>query len=125
MDSDRRRIRGRGQRTRVEDDRYEGKRGHFEEFEDDSSKCEGARSIEGWVVIVTNIHEEAQEDDIHELFSDFGTIKNIHLNLDRRTGFVKGYALIEYGTMTEAQTAIRELDKKLILEQKVRVGWAF
>jgi len=43
---------------------------------------------------VTNIHEDASEDDLFEIFSVYGEIRQLNVNLDKRTGYVKVCLLV-------------------------------
>lgn len=82
-------------------------------------------AIEGWILFITGLHEEAQDDDIYEAFADYGQIKNMHINLDRRTGYLKGYGMIEYERLKEAETAIENMNGKTILGKTIQVDFAF
>ena len=82
-------------------------------------------AVEGWILIVTNLNEEIQEDDLFDFFSKFGEIKGLHLNMDRRTGYAKGYALLEYALLEEAEQAIKEGNGEELIDKKMVVDWAF
>ena len=52
-------------------------------------------------MFANNIHEEASEEDTKEHFGDYD-VSDLTANLDRRTGFIKGYALLVFKSRDEA-----------------------
>merc|ERR1711937_9565 len=88
-------------------------------------KIDIQRSIEGYVIFVTGLNEETNEDDMLEHFNDYGTVSDHKFALDRRTGFSKGYCLVEYKTLNEAQEAIQKGNGSELLENTLSVSWAF
>lgn len=46
-------------------------------------------AVEGWVIFVTGLNEEVSEEDVEDKFNDFGKVREVRMNLDHRTGYVK------------------------------------
>ena len=108
--------------------RYKGAAGVFDSVDsrrDGSSGPGPSPSIEGWIIFISNVNQEATEEDVVDRFGEYGEVKNIQMNLDRKTGFVKGYALVEYETKAQAKAAIDDSDGQEIFGQIVSVDWAF
>ena len=56
-----RKVKGRGSADAGVESRYKGKDGQFESVENDGGKGP-AKSVEGWILMVTGLHEEAGEE---------------------------------------------------------------
>ena len=76
-------------------------------------------------MFVSGLDPETEEEDVLDKFGEHGTVKNLALNLDRRTGYAKGYALIEYATRAEAEATIKGMHGSKVRGKEVSVAWAF
>ena len=61
-------------------------------------------------IYVGNLSFDATQDDINEVFKEYGSVKSVKLPTDRETGRVRGFAFVEMGAEEEEQAAIEALD---------------
>lgn len=97
---------------------------HFESLREEGTG-RAQRSVEGWVLFITGLHEEATEEDLQDRFGEYGQVRSLKINLDHRTGYVKGYGLIEYGSWEEAKQAVDALDGATFMDGTLQVDFAF
>lgn len=61
-------------------------------------------------VYVGNLSYNATEDDLNEVFKEYGSVKRIQVPVDRETGRMRGFAFVEMSEETEENAAIEDLD---------------
>ena len=61
-------------------------------------------------VYVGNLSYEVTEEDLTEIFAEYGSVKRVQLPKDRETGRLRGFAFVEMGTDAEETAAIEALD---------------
>ena len=83
------------------------------------------RSAGGWSLFLTQIHPEAKEEDVFDSFADFGNIRSICLNLDRRTGRLTGAGTIVFEKLENARKAKEKMHGNKILGKEISVDWTF
>uniref|UniRef100_A0A1I8JQ51 RRM domain-containing protein n=1 Tax=Macrostomum lignano TaxID=282301 RepID=A0A1I8JQ51_9PLAT len=78
-----------------------------------------------WNLTLSALTTETLPDDLMDKFNEYGEVKSLHLNLNRRTGYIKGYALVEFEHYKEASTAQNKLNGADLNGQRMQVDWAF
>ena len=63
-------------------------------------------------LIVLNLPRDLSEDELTNLFEDFGQIKSSNLVLDTETGKSKGFGFVEMTEQNDAEAAIEELQAR-------------
>jgi RNA recognition motif-containing protein len=61
-------------------------------------------------VFVGNLSFDVTQDDLTDVFAEYGTVKRAHLVTDRDTGRLRGFAFIEMASDSEEAAAIEALD---------------
>lgn len=61
-------------------------------------------------IYVGNLSYEVAQDDLSQVFAEYGTVKRVQLPTDRETGRLRGFAFVEMGTEAEETAAIEALD---------------
>lgn len=75
-------------------------------------------------IYVGNLSYDVTEDDINQVFAEYGSVKNVTLPKDRETGRMRGFAFVEMGTDAEETAAIEALDGAEWMGRNLKVNKA-
>ena len=70
---------------------------------------------------ITNLSEEATENDVQELCRNFGAISRIYVAKDKVTGQSKGFGFVSFATAIEADAALAALNGAMIAGRQIRI----
>jgi RNA recognition motif-containing protein len=75
-------------------------------------------------IYIGNLSYRATEDDLKEVFADYGTVTRVALPTDRETGRMRGFAFVELEEDAQEDAAIAELDGAEWMGRQLKVNKA-
>jgi len=75
-------------------------------------------------IYVGNISYSMKEEDLENLFKEYGTVTSVKIITDKYSGRSKGFSFVEMENEEEANTAIKELDGKEVSGRSLKVNKA-
>lgn len=80
--------------------------------------------IESQKVYVGGLDPSVTEEHIFALFSQFGQLEKVSLQMDPGTKTSRGYAFLSYRDPKEANLAIHTLANQILAGRPIKTGWA-
>lgn len=75
-------------------------------------------------IYVGNMNYRTTEDEINELFGQFGEVESVKLISDRETGRAKGFGFVTMNDDSAAKEAIEALNEKEFSGRTLRINEA-
>ena len=72
-------------------------------------------------LLIRNLDRSTTEEELKDLFSDYGAVQSCNLVLDKITGDSKGFAFVEMPKPGDAKAAMKSLNDKTVGNNKIRV----
>ncbi|MDJ0681212.1 MAG: RNA-binding protein [Xenococcaceae cyanobacterium MO_167.B52] len=75
-------------------------------------------------IYVGNLSYEVDQNDLNEVFGEYGKVKRVHIPTDRETGRVRGFAFVEMESEADEDKAIEDLDGAEWMERTLKINKA-
>ena len=75
-------------------------------------------------IYVGNLSYQTTEDELRDLFAEFGDVVSVKLIVDKFTGQSKGFGFVEMSNNSEAQKAMDELNGRDLNGRSITVNQA-
>ncbi|KAI3870624.1 hypothetical protein MKW92_023579 [Papaver armeniacum] len=73
---------------------------------------------------VSNLSEDAGNQDLEDLFRGFGTLSRVHVVFDRQTGLSRGFGFVNFVNRDDAARAVAKLNGYGYANLILKVEWA-
>lgn len=75
-------------------------------------------------IYIGNLSYEVTQEDLNQVFAEYGEVKRVNIPMDRETNRPRGFAFVEMQTEAEESAAIEELDGAEWMGRDLRVNKA-
>ncbi|MBW4621608.1 MAG: RNA-binding protein [Cyanosarcina radialis HA8281-LM2] len=75
-------------------------------------------------IYVGNISYQVNQEDLSQVFAEYGTVKQVQIPTDRETGRPRGFGFVEMSTDAEEVAAIEALDGAEWMGRELKVNKA-